>query len=317
MTQENNLSGQNQKEKNIDKIIRLKNTISILYEKEGRSKSYISRLLELDRKLLTNQIKEWGMVQGNSHFLTPSTKKFINKNSSFIVSQLEKGTPITEIAKQLNISRDKLNYIIEKDDNLTKAKNEANLNKINKKISKGQEINYFEDLPNEIWKPILGFDGYFVSNMGRFKKYLITYNCYTLLTCAPNSRNGRLYIALINNAGKTKNLIAARVVGHAFCEGYSETNNTIDHLDNDFTNNKAENLQWVPQSINNERAYKRGKNKAVGYKKNGKFKEIVLNDKYSFKTITALAKFLGVSETQVNRYITGECSFDGKIKLIY
>ena len=58
----------NQKEKNIDKIIRLKNTISILYEKEGRSKSYISRLLELDRKLLTNQIKEWGMVQGNSHF---------------------------------------------------------------------------------------------------------------------------------------------------------------------------------------------------------------------------------------------------------
>ena len=255
MTLEKNLSGQNQKEKNIDKIIRLKNAISILYEKEGRSKSYISRLLELDRKLLTNQIKEWGMVQGNSHFLTPSIKKFINKNSSFIVSQLGKGTPITEIAKQLNISRDKLNYIIEKDDKLTKAKNEANSNKINKKISKGQEINYFEDLPNEIWKPILGFDGYFVSNMGRFKKYLISYDCYTLLTCVPNSRNGRLYIALINNAGKTKNLIAARVVGHAFCEGYSETNNTIDHLDNDFTNNKAENLQWVPQSINNERAY--------------------------------------------------------------
>ena len=58
MTQEKKLSGQNQKEKNIDKIIRLKNTISILYEKEGRSKSYISRLLELDRKLLINQIKE-------------------------------------------------------------------------------------------------------------------------------------------------------------------------------------------------------------------------------------------------------------------
>ena len=44
MTQEKNLSGQNQKEKNIDKIIRLKNAISILYEKEGRSKSYINKL---------------------------------------------------------------------------------------------------------------------------------------------------------------------------------------------------------------------------------------------------------------------------------
>lgn len=46
--------------------------------------------------------------------------------------------------------------------------------------------------------------------------------------------------------------------------------------------------------------------------------KIILDDKYEFKTIVALAKFLGKSETQISRYINGEtnCS-DHTFKFIY
>ena len=47
------------------------------------------------------------------------------------------------------------------------------------------------------------------------------------------------------------------------------------------------------------------------------FKKIILNDMYEFKTITALAKFCGVSWTQMNRYIANECKHDYKIEFIY
>ena len=39
---------------NSEKAELLKDTIYQLYSKEGRSKSYISRLLEIDRKILHN-----------------------------------------------------------------------------------------------------------------------------------------------------------------------------------------------------------------------------------------------------------------------
>lgn len=136
------------------------------------------------------------------------------------------------------------------------------------------------------------------------------------MATTPNKNSRRPYIALISIEGKRKNLMAARIVAHAFCEGYSEVCNTVDHLDMDVANNNAENLAWVSQAENNRRknlVYKGH----ISYCKNGKFKEIILNDTYHFKTIRALAKFLQVSETQCHRYISGETKFNGKIKLIY
>lgn len=304
------------KEKNKNKLESLENTIKILYEKEGRTISYISNLLEIDRSQLSSWIKEKNLKKAQVRNLTKSTQKFIDKNKDFILSKLENLTNISEIAKELNVSKDKLYYVIKNDKQLTETKILCDNKKNRKKTSKKEEY-YFENLPGEVWKEVLGYPKYYVSNKGRFKKYLHTYDCFALLTCTPNSRNGRLYISMINEEGKRKNLMAARIVGHAFCEGYSELNNTIDHKDNNILNNESSNLQWVSQKVNNKRAYNRGRKAVISYSKNGKFKKIILDDTFEFKTIKSLAKFLGVSESQTSRYISGECKCSHNIVLIY
>ena len=107
------------------------------------------------------------------------------------------------------------------------------------------------------------------------------------------------------------------MVGLTFVEGHSEENNTIDHINGDINDNRAENLQWVSQKNNNQLAYNRGRQPAKAYNRNGKFKEIIIDDTYHFKTIISAAKFLGVSNTQFNRYASGECKTERKINFIY
>ena len=75
---------------NRDKAILLKDTIQILYEKEGRSFSYIERLLKIDRKTITTLIREWGFEKANLKHLTPSNQKILNKKKNQIISLLRK-----------------------------------------------------------------------------------------------------------------------------------------------------------------------------------------------------------------------------------
>ena len=302
-----------------EKINELKETIRFLYEKEGRSKSYISRLLQVDRRTLTYQIKDWGFTKANISRLTPSNQKFANKHKQLIKSRFDNDVSEVDIAKELNVGVDYLRNIISKVDVLKEAKEEYlnrlknyHVENVNRLINKSR-LNYdYEDLKGEVWKEILGYDGYYISNMGRVKRYIKSYDRCYLLSIRTNPRSGRQYVYL-----NKKGLQIARLVGFAFVDGYSEKNNTIDHIDGDKTNNKASNLQWVSQSENNQLAYKRGKIKNVAFQKRGKFKKIILNNKFEFKTIDALSKFLGVSWTQASRYLDGECKFNGKLEIVY
>lgn len=301
-----------------EKIRELKTTIQYLYEKEGRSKSYISRLLNVDRTALTKQIKEWNLVQANIHRLTPSNQKFANRNKLLIKSRYDRDISETQIAAELGVSRDYLRYIVERVDVLKKAQIDSmNRRKQRSKEKKENNMNSssrnysFEEIDGEIWKEILGHNGYYISNMGRVKKYVPTYDKYYLISQQINSRTGRVYVT-INGSG----LQIARLVGFAFVDGYSKERNTIDHIDNDKTNNKSCNLQWVSQSYNNKLSYDRGRSISVPYSKH-KFKNIVVDNKYEFKTIQALAKFLNVSWTQASRYLNGECKINRKIEIIY
>lgn len=305
-----------------EKIELLKNTIIKLYCNEGRSKSYISRLLEVDRKTLIKAINEdWKLEKGNVSYLTPSNQKFANKNKNLIISKLDNDISISKIANELKVTSEYLSNIIKKVPELNEHKIDyINRQKINAQERKNQlveksSLNYdLEELPDEEWKEILGYSSYYISNMGRVKKYIKTYDKYVLLSLNINSRTGRVYIKI-----EGKGLQVSRLVGFAFLDGYSEEKNTIEHIDNDVTNNKASNLMWVSMGDNNKLAYKKGKAKSKAFtKRRGKWKKIILDDKYEFKTIVALAKFLGKSETQINRYINGEtnCS-DHTFKFIY
>ena len=59
----------------LEKIKTLESTIRFLYCKEGRSKSYIARLLEVDRKVLSIYINSLNLVKANVSYMTPSKQK--------------------------------------------------------------------------------------------------------------------------------------------------------------------------------------------------------------------------------------------------
>lgn len=307
----------------IEKVNMLKDTITFLYEKEGRSKKYISDLLQVNRKTLAEFIEEWCLVKADERHLTPSSQKFLNKNKRRIVDMLNSDLSITDIAKALNVERRSLvRTYIQNDKELLhyynlykKRLGDATRARKQAAMDASSRV-YMHDEDSEEWRDVLGYKGYQVSNKGRVRKYAARYNSYYLISLQKNIRNGRIF-ATLQIDSKKANLNVARLVAHTFVDGYSAERNTVDHLDGNVENNRAENLEWVSQGENNRRIYKDGKAGHRAYSKSGKFKKIVLDDKYEFKTLVALAKFLHVSETQLGRYISGECKSNHKFKFVY
>ena len=306
-----------------EKIEYLKETIVFLYEKEGRSKSYIAKLLEINRGTLTKIInEEWGLIQANSSYLKPSNQKFLNRNKNLIKSRLDNDISINDLAKELNVTREYLTRtIIAKDKTLTKAKEDYSNRKLAKKEERKEKekskSNYgynIKDLEEEEWKELLGYENYYVSNKGRVKKYIKTYKDFMLLKPCTNNTSERLYLRIGKN-----NLQVSRLVGFNFVKGYSDKRNTINHLDGNESNNDFRNLEWVSQSDNNKHSYRElNKKPIVPYQRNGKFTKIILNDKYEFSTIRALSKFIGKSESQTHKYIKGEVKDNPfRFKFIY
>lgn len=306
-----------------EKIVLLKDTIVILYEKEGRSKKYISDLLLIDRKILSDLISEWGLIKADVKHLTPSNEKFLNKNRKRIIDMLDSDVTMTNIAKTLNISRKSLLEVFIKKDkellhhyNLYLKRKENRKNERIKGLMDNSSREYIEDLPGEEWKVILGYENYQISNLGRVRKLAERYNSFYLIKSLFNSQSGREYVTLCNDK-KRANLNVARLVAFAFVPGYSKEKNTVNHKDGDVTNNAAANLEWVSQSENNALAYKNGRCINMPYSKREKFKKIILDNKYEFKSILALSRFLNVSETQVHRYIDGESKTNHTFEFIY
>lgn len=295
---------------NIEKCELLKETIFKLYSKEGRSKTYISKLLEIDRKTLTNKIKEWNYPEAEPRrHVKPSTQKFINKNRLLIKSRLDRDVSISKIARELNVTRDFLQRtVIPADEVLCKARQDyinrmhqsASLRRQNRIESSSRNYNDF-NIDNEIWKPILGYEEYEVSNMGRIRRYAKKNKTYYLLNLTNNKNNNRLYVMLYKNK-KRKNLQVSRLVAHAFVPGYSPTKNTVNHKDGNVLNCAADNLEWMSQSENNTHAY-RTLNRSIVNTRKYNFRTIIYQNKYEFKTVVAFARFLNLSETQTRRYL--------------
>lgn len=304
----------------MEKAELLKKTIYQLYSKEGRSKSYISRLLDINRKTITRKIREWKLPEPKPmRHVKPSTRKYIAKHKQKILSLLAQDVSLKEISEQTGVSGDKLLKTFFVVDNVLgdayKCWNKRRAQKHEDIIMdsmRSSSRNYeYEKIDGEKWKSVLGYDGYEVSTKGRVRKYSKKCKSYYLLKPYLNQTTGRYYVSLASSNGKVKNLLLHRVVAQSFIP-HEDYMNTVNHKDGDPQNNEVENLEWVTQSQNNKHAY-RCLHRSKVRKKRYVFDYILYKNKYRFKTVASFAKFIGKSETQTRRYIDNKERYDVKL----
>lgn len=115
----------------------------------------------------------------------------------------------------------------------------------------------------ETWKDIKGYEKYYqVSNLGkvrskdRIEKYRNRKRKGRILKQQPNSQ-GYLRIELKVD-GKSERFFVHRLVAESFCIK-PEGTDVVNHLDSDYTNNKASNLEWTTLSGNMQHALKKGR----------------------------------------------------------
>ncbi len=102
----------------------------------------------------------------------------------------------------------------------------------------------FESLDGEEWKPIHGFDGYYVSSFGRVwsdkqkKRFLST----------SRDNSGYYHVRLYNKA-KQYSLLVHRLVAECFVANPNEYKE-VNHRDENKENNRADNLEWCTRKYN-------------------------------------------------------------------
>lgn len=102
----------------------------------------------------------------------------------------------------------------------------------------------------EIWKDIVGYEGYYqVSNLGNVKSlnYKNVKGQEHNLTFKTNN-DGRLWVILYKN-GISKPMLVHRIVGMAFLKN-PENLPQINHKDENPKNNNVENLEWCTGQYN-------------------------------------------------------------------
>ncbi len=175
----------------------------------------------------------------------------------------------------------------------------------------------------EQWRDIPGYIGiYQASNMGRIR----TCNGKTTHTVRHGIRHWKQRILkqkVFKNAhgredprvhlwkdGKAKTWLVSRLIGLAWCEGYSDRM-TINHINGNHLDNRAENLEWISLSENIRKGYE------IGLFANCQHPIRLVCDEGTliFESMAAASRFLGrnsgyvSNNIKINRPITAT---DGK-----
>ena len=169
------------------------------------------------------------------------------------------------------------------------------------------EVIFIKDFPNERWKVIPGFNGkYLISDMG---------NVYSTSKCKIMKKrlnqHGYYDIGLdLNNHNKTKRI--HRLVAEAFVYNDDPINKTtVNHIDGDRSNNKANNLEWASYSENEKHAYDklhRPINSAKLMKRRCESIDKNTNLHTVYESIESASRGTGVSVTQIRRIANNECN---------
>lgn len=143
----------------------------------------------------------------------------------------------------------------------------------------------------EIWRPVVGFEGYYeVSNYGRIKS--LNYNktgCSVIMT--PCDAKGYLRIILCK-CGKRKSMFVHRIVAEAFLPN-PDNFPCVNHKDENPKNNAVWNLEWCTVKYNT--------NYGTGIKRRStkQSKPVVAIDPVTLKIVL---RFSSASEAYRNGY---------------
>jgi len=163
-----------------------------------------------------------------------------------------------------------------------------------------------EDLPNEEWRDVLGYEGlYKVSNLGRVKSFFKGIEKFRKPVLArPGYFSVVLYKNNIPQSARIHVLVAQAFIPNPENKAY------VNHIDGNKLNNRADNLEWVTPSENLRHAYDTGLQKSGCEHPSAKFTEeqikyirnICIPDDLEFG-ISALARKFNVSLATISRIV--------------
>lgn len=108
----------------------------------------------------------------------------------------------------------------------------------------------------EIWKSIIDYPNYEISNFGRVKRTPSYFRSLSGILIPQLSNNGRFRVPLCKN-GKYKKFLIHRLVAIAFIPNINKLPE-VNHIDGNPKNNIVSNLEWCTRSENMLHAFSTG-----------------------------------------------------------
>lgn len=155
----------------------------------------------------------------------------------------------------------------------------------------------------EQWKPIDGFEHYSISSHGQVCREISKGRKERKILKQYTDRKGYKYVCLSKNSNVSTVRIH-RLVSAAFVAG--DLSLTVNHIDLDKTNNRADNLELITRTENTKHATKNGHISTSGAKIDYEQAVTIRMAKILGQTSKALSEEFNVSKRTIERIVRGE-----------